>query len=256
MPHFPLSSPHQVVCGFVPSVLSRLEWQELEQARLAKKSIQKTEADKNNIYERLEAKGEAKRKVERRTKNRKYITHSDTIEHSGIEYLINSTKSGIYTSIVHRFIEQLDIGLQRWRRVLAVRFDLHHKDIQTHSNKWLSRFIKNLKRRLERAYGLSDLGFIWVREQERGKAQHYHLVIWLDGNIVRSAENLLPIINETWQAINPINTIGYAGRSEIFIDTEDKKREFIYWISYFAKARGKGYRAEQVKDYQCSRLTI
>lgn len=32
------------------------------------------------------------------------------------------------------------------------------------------------------------------------------------------------------------------------------KQEVIYRVSYLAKARGKGYRDKQAKDYQCSRM--
>ena len=256
MPHFAPHPPHQVVCGFVLSVLSCPESQDLEQARLTGESSQKKRADINNICISPKSTLKAKGNRARCTKNRKYITHSDSIEHSGIEYLINSTKSGIYTSILHRAIEQLDVGLQQWGRVLAVRFDLHHKGIQTHSNKWLSKFIKNLKARIQRAYDLSDLGFIWVREQEKGKAQHYHVAIWLDGDKVRHPASLAKLITETWQSINPASTVYYPASYYYFVDTEATKRDLVYRISYLAKARGKGYRDDQVKDYQCSRLAL
>ncbi|TXH67880.1 MAG: inovirus Gp2 family protein [Thiothrix sp.] len=254
MPPFAQKTPYTLVCGFVPSVLSRPELQDLKPARLAVEESEKNRAVFNNICISPKSTLKINRDGTRRTKNRKYITHSDTIEHQGIEYPINSTKSGIYTSIMHRAIEQLDACLQRWGRVLAVRFDLHHKGIQTHSNKWLSKFIKNLKRKIERAYDFSDLGFIWVREQERGKAQHYHLAIWLDGDVVRHPAQLTKLISETWEAINPANTIYYPSNHYYFVDSEEAKRDFVYRMSYLAKARGKGYRNEQVKDYQCSRL--
>lgn len=105
-----------VVCGFVPSVLSRVNSQELEAVRFAAGSRQEKRAVFNNICTEANPTQRANRDSTRRTKNRKYITHSDTIEHQGIKYRINAKKSGIYTAIVHRLIEQLDAGLQQWGR--------------------------------------------------------------------------------------------------------------------------------------------
>lgn len=138
--------------------------------------------------------------------------------------------------------------------VLALRFDLHHKGIETSSNKWLSKFIKNLKRKIERAYGISDIGFIWARELESGKAQHYHVAIWLDGDKVQHSANLNKLIAETWQAINPACTVFHPKNCFYFIGGQETKKEFVYRVSYLAKVRGKGYRAAQVKDYGTSRL--
>lgn len=261
MPSFAQNQPHQVVCGFVPSVLSRPVPAMQAMARAAGNAPQKKRADINNICISMnstlkETISQAPPSTKRvnPTKNRKYITHSDTVEHEGKRYLINANKSGIYTAILHKAIQQLDACLRRWQRVLVVRFDLHHKGIQTHSNKWLSKFIKNLKRRLERAYGLAELGFIWAREQEKGKAQHYHMAIFLDGDVVRHPAKLTNIIKETWISINPVNTVYYPVNNYYFVQNEETKQEAIYRLSYLAKARCKGYRAAQVKDYQCSRL--
>lgn len=243
-----------VVCGFVPSVLSRVNSQELEAVRLVAGSRQEKRAVFNNICIEANPTLKANRDRAHRTKNRKYITHSDTIKHQGIEYQVNAKKSGICTAIMHRFIAQLDIGLQRWRRVLAVRFDLHQRGVETDSNKWLSKFNKNLKRRLERAYGISDIGFIWVRELEAGKAQHYHAAIWVDGDKIQHPKALNKLITETWQAINPACTVFHPENCFYFVDSQETKEEFVYRTSYLAKARGKGYRAAQVKDYGTSRL--
>lgn len=255
MPLYAQNHQQKVVCGFVLSVLSCADSQDLEPARFTAGEGQKNRADINNICTgRITSKNRAIDKSSR-TKNRKYITHADTLTHGDTEYPINATKSGIYTAILHRAIEQLDASLSQCGRVLAVRFDLHHKGIHTQSNKWLSKFFKNLKARIQRAYGVSDLGFIWVREQERGKAQHYHVAIWLDGDAVRHPAKLTKLISETWEAINPANRVYYPANHYYFVESPDTKRELVYRLSYLAKARGKGYRADQVKDYQCSRLT-
>jgi len=186
-------------------------------------------------------------------KNRKYVTHSGVMVRNGTTYVINTKKSGIYSTILHRTIDQLDICLSKWKRVLLIRFDLH-QPFYSAKNKHISRFRKNLFRRLEREYQIAEVGYIWVREQERSKNQHYHWAIYLDGNKIRHSSKVLRIIKETWLGINADNHIPTIKNPYYFIDNEQTKLEAIYRISYLAKARGKGYRDRQAKDYSTSRL--
>lgn len=188
-----------------------------------------------------------------KSKNRKYISYSGKMVRGGITYKINCKKSGVYSTIIHRTIDQLDICMDKWKRVLVIRFDLH-QPFYTGNNKGISRFRKNLNRRLEREYSINEIGYIWAREKEIAKTQHYHFAIYLDGNKIRHSSKILKIIRATWEAMNENNHMPVIKNPYYFVDDEQSKQDAVYRISYLAKARGKGYRDMQAKDYSTSRL--
>lgn len=189
-----------------------------------------------------------------KTQNSKYVTHSDTVDRGGTTYKVNQGKAGIYSRILHRAIDELDKSLLLWGRVFALRFDLHHKGICKADNKWLSRLFKNLKRRLERSYGIAEMGYCWVREQERGKSQHYHAVLFIDGDEIRHPAKISKIITDTWSSINPVNTAYFPRNQYYFVDCSTVKHDLVYRMSYLAKVRGKGYRDKDTNDFFCSNL--
>jgi len=57
-----------------------------------------------------------------------------------------------------------------------------HVEKYTPDNRELSRFIDKIKIRLAKHYKTKRLGYLWVREQERAKRQHYHLALFVDAN--------------------------------------------------------------------------
>jgi hypothetical protein len=187
------------------------------------------------------------------TKNRKYKSMANTITHNGTEYDINARKSGIYPQQLHSIIDQLDICLTKWRRVLVLRVELHQNHY-TDDSRMISRFRKNLARKLDRNYGITELGYSWVREMEKSKQQHYHLALYLDGDIIQHPRKLNLIIAETWERVRAGNTVGHPSNCFHYVADENSKAKAVYRISYMAKARGKGYRPPQAKDYGNSRL--
>lgn len=191
---------------------------------------------------------------QKRTKNSKTITYSNFVQFEGKRYPILQGKQGVFSKIMHRLTEELSASLELWGRVFALRFDLHHKDIYRENNQWVSKFFKNLKRRLEREYGMATIGYLWVREQEKAKAQHYHVVLFLDGNKIRHSSKINTTLSDTWKAVNPSNYVAIPEKPFYFIDDEETLASAIERISYLAKVRGKGYRANQVKDFYGSSL--
>jgi hypothetical protein len=186
--------------------------------------------------------------------NSKKASYSGVINHGGTNYCVNgSKKHGVFLKPLHKAIEQLEICLQKWGRVLVIRFDLH-QSYYTKDSRHISRFRKNLNERLARKYGISEVGYFWVREQERAKHQHYHFVIMLDGNKVRHSSSVLKIVKATWCA-KPDRHMPTIKNPYYFIDNDQTKADAIYRISYLAKSRGKGCRDMQAKDYSTSRLT-
>ena len=189
----------------------------------------------------------------KQTKNRKYRSTASTITHDGCQYDINAKKSGIYPQQLHAIIDQLDVCVAMWRRVFVLRIDLHQSHY-TETSSMITRFRKNLSRRLERQYGITEIGYTWVREQEKAKHQHYHLAFFLDGDKIRHPATLNKIISDTWQKLKTSNTVHHPVHCYYYINDEQAKAQVVYRLSYLAKARGKGYRTAQAKDYSTSRL--
>ena len=95
-----------------------------------------------------------------------------------------------------------------------------------------------------------------MREVERAKVQHYHLVLFLDGDKIRYPNKLTKHIKETWSDNGYMPTIK---NPYYFLDKHNHKEmrgEAINRISYLAKTRGKRYREPQTKDYGASRLGL
>jgi hypothetical protein len=191
--------------------------------------------------------------VIKKTANRKYISYKSTFSHQGELLKVNARKSGIYTSLLHKIIEQLDCCLDIYKRVLLVRFDLH-QGTYTKNNERMTKFKKRLFKRLEKLYETKDIGYVWVREHEKAKAQHYHWALWIDGDKVRHSSKLLTIIKSVWSDMS-----GYVPtipKPYYFVNSNEQRAEAIYRLSYLAKARGKKAKPDQTKDYSTSRIKM
>ena len=115
------------------------------------------------------------------------ITYEPTYQHEWVvggdvvKLPINVTKeSGCYDEILEAIIRELVAMLSIHSKVLAVRFDVSLHDY-TSDNEVISRFLKSLRRWIERNYN-SKLGYVWVREHDTAKKQHYHFLVIVNGD--------------------------------------------------------------------------
>ncbi len=217
-------------------------------------------SEANNSQPLINDKPVKQRANRRRSKNRKRITYNGTIARNGNEYKINNgagiKKLGLYVEIIHSIIDQFEIAQEKWRRVFVLRFDLH-VPFETCDNKPMTDFRKRLNQRLKREYGFKDIGYCWAREYHgKGKGQHYHWVLFLDGSLIRHPSRLKKMIKQAWEKPTGGYHVPTIKHPFYFADSEEIARESIYRISYLAKTRGKGQRSSQTKDYQCSRLRL
>lgn len=180
-----------------------------------------------------------------------YVTYQGGYSYAGVTYPINSVKSGCYTLILQRLIEQIDTMRKIYGRVLFIRLDLHHA-LPEPTSKRMSAFIKSARVSTLRRYQTPHMGFLWVREQESAKSQHYHMVLMLDGDKIRHPARLFDELTEIWERIGGTSSI--PKNPFIFIDKPELVAEAVYRGSYLAKARGKGYRPDGVRDFGCSRI--
>ncbi len=186
----------------------------------------------------------------------KRAIYSKTFECCGRELAIQSGKSdqGCYREILVAISGQLAVMLSHHSRVLVVRFDLH-MSYQTEDNKELSRFLDKIRNHYLKRYGAKRMGYLWAREQEKAKKQHYHVALILDGNRIQHPSALLGWISARWENRNhprpfvPENCFYNVKRAN-----SSSLAEPFYRLSYLAKTRGKGYRATSANDYSTSRV--
>jgi hypothetical protein len=187
-------------------------------------------------------------------RNRKTITFDGWIVYGGVKIEIcNAQKYGVYKEIVISFIKQLDAAISIHKRVLVLRLDFH-MNYYTETNYKFSKFMKNITQWLNRQYGIKNVGYQWVREQERAKKQHYHLALILDGDLIQYPSKINKLFRGKWlpngSMYIPKNCFYRINKHNL----KEVREEVIYRVSYHAKSRGKQYRPAQTKDYYSTRL--
>jgi len=185
----------------------------------------------------------------------KRVVRMDSVAISGQTLSINADhKLGCFVEMLERIKQQMDAMLSHHSRILIVRFDLHVNHYQP-NNKLISDFVRKLRKKLKSEYKLSRLGYIWAREQERAKRQHYHFALIIDANKVRHPQKIIQIIETIWQKwllpkpFTPKNCYYIVNRS----DTQTYQAAY-YRLSYAAKTRGKGYKSKAANDFSASRI--
>ena len=187
-------------------------------------------------------------------RNRKKEHYGSFLNINGEELKINSTeKLGVYPLIIEKFVVELDKMIARYKRVFVLRFDLHLRQY-CDDNKQITTFIKAQVQRIKRKYKTKYVGYVWVREVERSKIQHYHCAFFIDGDKIRNSFALNQQIKAKWYKNGHRSVVP---KPYYFLDKhnmKEEREEVIYRLSYLAKVRGKGYRSAQAKDYSTSRL--
>ncbi|TXH97676.1 MAG: inovirus Gp2 family protein [Rheinheimera sp.] len=183
---------------------------------------------------------------------RKHITKKNYVIHrrEKVPIINEPGYSGVYTYMAKKCFEQFDLGLDRWKRQLFIRFDLE-PGASSETNEVMTRLLKRVRYQFG-AIGLTEFGYLWCREQGKGEAEHYHLTIWVDGDKYRASNSLTPIIETSWENIGGVSK---ARRCRYhFVYDDETRLNALRWLSYLCKAKGKGMKETQTKDYGMSRL--
>lgn len=198
------------------------------------------------------------------------VTYEDT--YKGYPILTDKgRKLGCDTKILEKNERLIDHMTGKHARTLVFRMDLNYpKDYgapkdNAHVREFMSKFIKHWK------YNGLDPHYIFVREQSKEKAQHYHCGVMIDGSKKRHPQDLLEKAEDHWgKTIGVPSGKGYVDHctrsrdgkpqtncymldrnSEAF---ETKKDDCFERLSYLAKINTKGYAPPRIREMSASRL--
>ena len=177
-----------------------------------------------------------------------------TINTDSYDINTGKNKHSCVTNILDTMHAQMQAMLSHHNKVIVVRIDLHC-DKYTPCNSELSRFMCKVRKRLYSHYKCTRFGYLWVREQERSKSQHYHVMLIIDANKIQHPSALLGWLQERWSVRG--HPRPYVPKHCFYkINRGDDKAfgEAFYRCSYLAKARGKGYGSLGANNYSGSRV--
>ncbi len=83
----------------------------------------------------------------------------------------------------------------------------------------------------------------------------FRLVLFIDGHKVKHPSLILNKVKEIWLTLDGNYWIPKNCYYNVLRDDHESLQRAIWRISYLAKARGKGYRPPQTKDYSTSRIS-
>ena len=166
---------------------------------------------------------------------------------------VNAAKSGLIVKLMRAMLGQVEAMLSNHSRVMLIRFDLRMESY-TPDNKIVTVFNRRLFKWLKAQYGVSRIGFIWCRELERAKRQHYHYALMIDGAKVNYPNSITKKVIQIWSELSGSAYVPKNCYYTLKRDCLESQQEAIYRISYLAKARGKGYKDAQAKNYGASRI--
>ena len=183
----------------------------------------------------------------------RYVTKTNVVTMNGQTWWINARSSGVYSAMLKKMIGQLEAMLSYHSKINVIRFDLR-QEVYTDKNTQMTVFNRRLFKWLKRHYKLKRIGFIWCREQEKAKHQHYHYVLIIDGHKVEKARLIANKVKEIWESLSGAYWLPKNCYYNLKRNQYKEIQNAIFRISYLAKARGKGYRPPQTKDYGTSRI--
>jgi len=171
------------------------------------------------------------------------------------QQLIFYKETGIKKEILEQGFKQLDILRSYYSKATVVLLQLH-PDQFTEDNAILTRFLVQLKKTLTKKYKCK-MGYVWVREQNTAKAQHYHLMIMLNGHKCRSAYAVSNICDEIWEGPKDTN-FSYGVKNRLYCikqykNNDSELRATRMRMSYMAKNETKDF-DKNTKTFGVSRL--
>jgi hypothetical protein len=160
---------------------------------------------------------------------------------------------GHYQPILASIVGQLDAMHSYHCKLLVIRLDVHLYD-GTHDNKVLSDLMRRYRKWTTRK-GYERLGYVWCREQETGKAQHYHLALILDASKTRHPHHHIEQIEHLWHT-RELGSVYTPTNCYTVLKRGDKLafQKLFNRLSYLGKVASKASRPMLTNDYSSSRF--
>lgn len=185
---------------------------------------------------------------------RKIIKHHEVNNFGRLQSIQADQKNGCYFEILDALNREMTAMLAHHNKLFFVRIDMRVIDYSD-KNKMVSDLLRKIKRWIAHHYQTKHIGHLWVREVERAKKQHYHLVLMVDGNKMNHPKRLIQRIEEMAEQRNlpkpytPDNCFIMINRGDntAFDDA-------FYRGSYLAKTRGKNYKGKLANNFSASRI--
>jgi hypothetical protein len=214
---------------------------------------EKTQGIVNNI---VHSEAPPSLKKGRRPKNRKKVVSLTHFEQGGVYYELNTQAENgklypIYAEIMERGIEQMRAAFLIHGR-LFVQHIVLSTAYYTDDNTKITGFRKSLIQMLQRQYAAKKTAFIWARERETVKNQHYHLFFAVDGQKLWARDGITTEIKKIVARSDYFTKATMAGFHRV--ENEQEFKDMIFHLSYIAKVRGKGYRHPRANDFASSNL--
>ena len=184
-----------------------------------------------------------------------YITKGIAITVNGQTWRVNAQGSGLISHTIKAMINQVDAMLSHHSKLHIIRFDLRVYEY-TDNNGIMTAFNRRLHKWLKRKYNLKRVGFIWCRELETAKQQHYHYALLVDGHKINHSFEINKKIKELWRQLDGSEYFPDNCYYNVKRDDYESIQAAIWRISYLAKARGKRFKPAQTKNYGTSRVKL
>lgn len=188
------------------------------------------------------------------------LINSNTVIIDGLELpiLTHDGKHYCFEEPLPIIKRELDAMLSHHRKVFVFRIDMR-VERYTGDNKVITKFLRSFIPWLKRRYDLKRVGYVWCREVETAKKQHYHLVFMIDGTAVKTMKTITDKVKDIafmqdlspWIPKSPSYLIE---RKHLEYGDYTKYKEAFRRASYIAKERGKKVKGEKVNSFQTSRI--
>jgi len=185
---------------------------------------------------------------------KQHTSTSNTYEYSGTKWKVKGGNGGLNKRHLARLFQQMDVMLTKYSKVCVIQFDLHMLEY-TDDNEKMRIFKRRLFGRISSKYKITekDIAYFWCREYEKGKGQHYHWAVVVDGKKVRSGFPINEMARDVWEEMD--GTIHFREYHPNVTRTSlQKQSDAMDHLSYLAKIRTKGYAGDKVKSFSSSKI--
>lgn len=184
---------------------------------------------------------------------KQHTSRSNTFEFNGTQWKVKGGSSGWNKRHLARIFQQTDVMLTKYSKVCIIQFDLHMLEY-TDDNKKMAIFKRRLFGRISTKYKINenDIAYFWCREYEKGKGQHYHWAVIVDGKRVKSGYPTNDIACDVWGSMD--GTFHIRRFHNVSRKSFEKQRDAMDHLSYLAKIRTKGYAGDKVKSFSSSKI--